>query len=378
MALLTLVSYTRAPPPKLSSQIRLGYTLLYAVLDEALDYGYPQILQFNLLKDIVLEKGLPKDPKGIMALREKQRTLTLDVTGNVAWRRQGIFYKKNELFLDTVEKVSALLTPAGDMLAGEVSGRIVMKSQLSGMPECKLGLNDKILMDAADAMGGAMGTPAFPASGGAPDASASRPQALANLGSKREVALDSLKFHQCVKLRHFEASKEIVFVPPDGEFDLCTYRITDNVKIPFKVVPAYHQPGRTRAEMTIKVRADFPPALAGYGVRLEIPMPKTTSAVQTDQTAGKAKFNKARTTVVWKISEFPGMSECTLNVGISMLSTISDKPWDKPPIKITFSIPMFTSSGMRVRFLKVFEKSGYAPTKWVRSSAGRTLSAWRF
>ena len=154
MALLTLVSYTRAPPPKLSSQIRLGYTLLYAVLDEALDYGYPQILQFNLLKDIVLEKGLPKDPKGIMALREKQRTLTLDVTGNVAWRRQGIFYKKNELFLDTVEKVSALLTPAGDMLAGEVSGRIVMKSQLSGMLECELGLNDKILMNAADAIVG--------------------------------------------------------------------------------------------------------------------------------------------------------------------------------------------------------------------------------
>merc|ERR1712216_367578 len=84
--------------------------------------------------------------KGIMALREKQRTLTLDVTGNVAWRRQGIFYKKNELFLDTVEKVSALLTPAGDMLAGEVSGRIVMKSQLSGMPECKLGLNVGISM----------------------------------------------------------------------------------------------------------------------------------------------------------------------------------------------------------------------------------------
>merc|ERR1712216_1091049 len=70
--------------------------------------------------------------KGIMALREKQRTLTLDVTGNVAWRRQGIFYKKNELFLDTVEKVSALLTPAGDMLAGEVSGRIPMFTS-SGM-----------------------------------------------------------------------------------------------------------------------------------------------------------------------------------------------------------------------------------------------------
>lgn len=27
---------------------------------------------------------------------------------------------------------------------------------------------------------------------------------------------------------------------------------------------------------------------------------------------------------------------------------------------------MFTASGLRVRFLKVFEKSGYRPTKWIR------------
>ena len=138
------------------------------------------------------------------------------------------------------------------------------------------------------------------------------------------------------------------------------------MKLPFKVVPAYHQPGRTRAEMTVKVRADYPPALAGYSVRIEIPVPKTTSAVKTEQTAGKAKFDKARCVVVWKISEFPGMTEATFNMGVSMLSTVADKAWEKPPIKLTFSIPMFTSSGMRVRFLKVFEKSGYAPTKWVR------------
>jgi len=29
-------------------------------------------------------------------------------------------------------------------------------------------------------------------------------------------------------------------------------------------------------------------------------------------------------------------------------------------------VPMFTASGLRVRFLKVFEKSGYRPTKWIR------------
>ena len=83
------------------------------------------------------------------------------------------------------------------MLFGEVSGRIVMKSQLSGMPECKLGLNDKILMEQSDASayGGGAGVGGVASCVGGPG-EVSRPQAVANLGSKREVALDSLKFHQ--------------------------------------------------------------------------------------------------------------------------------------------------------------------------------------
>ena len=43
-----------------------------------------------------------------------------------------------------------------------------------------------------------------------------------------------------------------------------------------------------------------------------------------------------------------------------------DKAWVKPPISIEFQVPMFTASGLRVRFLRVYEKSGYKPTKWIR------------
>lgn len=35
----------------------------------------------------------------------------------------------------------------GQVLSAHVAGRIVMKSYLSGMPECKFGINDKVLMD---------------------------------------------------------------------------------------------------------------------------------------------------------------------------------------------------------------------------------------
>lgn len=31
-----------------------------------------------------------------------------------------------------------------------------------------------------------------------------------------------------------------------------------------------------------------------------------------------------------------------------------------------FQVPMFTSSGVQVRFLKVYDKSGYLTKRWVR------------
>ena len=35
-------------------------------------------------------------------------------------------------------------------------------------------------------------------------------------------------------------------------------------------------------------------------------------------------------------------------------------------LKSTIAVVMFTASGLLVRFLKVFEKSGYQSVKWVR------------
>jgi hypothetical protein len=56
-------------------------------------------------------------------------------------------------------------------------------------------------------------------------------------------------------------------------------------------------------------------------------------------------------------------------------STLADKKvWARPPISMEFQVPMFTSSGLKVRFLKVWEKSGYQTIKWVRylSRSGET------
>jgi AP-2 complex subunit mu-1 len=69
------------------------------------------------------------------------------VTGQIGWRREGIKYRRNELFLDVLEYVNLLMSPQGQVLSAHVAGKIVMKSYLSGMPECKFGINDKIVVE---------------------------------------------------------------------------------------------------------------------------------------------------------------------------------------------------------------------------------------
>lgn len=83
-----------------------------------------------------------------------------------------------------------------------------MKSYLSGMPECKFGINDKIVMDSKGKSGGVGNL-------GNDDAARS--------SGKPVVVIDDCQFHQCVKLSKFETEHSISFIPPDGEFELMRY-----------------------------------------------------------------------------------------------------------------------------------------------------------
>lgn len=62
----------------------------------------------------------------------------------MGWRTDNIKYKKNEVFLDIVEQVNMLMSSKGTVLRCDVNGKIVMKVFLSGMPDVKLGLNEKL------------------------------------------------------------------------------------------------------------------------------------------------------------------------------------------------------------------------------------------
>ena len=83
------------------------------------------------------------------------------------------------------------LTPGtGTTLRADVDGHILMRAYLSGTPESKFGLNDKLVIDKNER------------------------------GTSDAVELDDCRFHQCVKLNEFDSDRTISFIPPDGEFEL--------------------------------------------------------------------------------------------------------------------------------------------------------------
>jgi AP-2 complex subunit mu-1 len=169
-----------------------------------LDFGYPQNSDVGILKTYITQQGVKSQTK------EETAQITNQVTGQIGWRREGIKYRRNELFLDVLEFVNLLMSPQGQVLSAHVAGKVVMKSYLSGMPECKFGINDKLTLDnkgnkgagTADGLNNAGGS----SSGGG--------------GGKSSIAIDDIQFHQCVKLSKFESDHAISFIPPDGEFEL--------------------------------------------------------------------------------------------------------------------------------------------------------------
>jgi len=323
--------------------LRRNFILAYEVLEEILDYGYPQSSDTDSLKPFITQRGKIK-PKQLRA--DNASKITIQATGAIPWRARDIKYKRNQIYIDVIESVNLLMSAQGNILNADISGQILMKCYLSGMPECTFGMNDKIPIDS-------------PAPG------------LAKGAPRGGVELNDVNFHQCVRLTKFESDREISFVPPDGEFELMRYRTTeirpDN--LPFTIISHVNEIGRARIEVEITVTSTFNPKLAGLHVKIKIPTPKNTAVCKTIlKGAGKARYNSEVGGILWQIRRFPGRCKYLLRANIELIQNVSveQKAWSRPPISLEFQVPMMTASGLQVKFLRVVEKSGYTTIKWVR------------
>ncbi|RMD42511.1 hypothetical protein DV735_g2613, partial [Chaetothyriales sp. CBS 134920] len=314
--------------------VKNNFVLIYELLDEILDFGYPQNTDVDVLKMYITPDNISSAIRSVSAPAQETSRITMQATGAQSWRRGDIKYRKNEAFVDVIEDVNLLMSATGTVLRADVTGQIVMRAYLSGTPDF-----------------------------GAGKATTSTSTSAAAAGS---VTLEDCQFHQCVQLGRFDTDRTISFVPPDGEFELMRYRATENVSLPFTVHAIVREVGTTRVEYSIAIRANFGPKLFATNVAVRIPTPLNAAKITERTTQGKARYEPESNCIVWKISRFVGGSEFVLSADAQLTAMTTHKAWSRPPLSMTFSLLMFTSSGLLVRYLKVFEKSNYSSVKWVR------------
>ncbi|KAF2484701.1 Mu homology domain-containing protein [Neohortaea acidophila] len=329
--------------------VKTNFVMVYELLDEILDFGYPQGTDAETLKMYITTEGV----KSERALEDSSK-ITMQATGALSWRRDGIKYRKNEAFVDVIEDVNLLVSASGTVLRADVNGTIDMRAYLSGTPECKFGLNDKLTLGE---------------NGAGTDLSmqtSTKGGKKASKAAAGSVTLEDVSLHQCVKLSSFTNDRTISFIPPDGSFQLMTYRATENVNLPFKVHAIVNEVGKTKVEYSIGIRANYGNKLYATNVVVKIPTPLNTASTTHRASQGKAKYEPSENAIVWKIARFTGQSEYVLTAEAALSAMTTHKAWSRPPLSMQFSLLMFTSSGLLVRYLKVFEKGNYSSVKWVR------------
>ncbi|KAF3933067.1 Stonin-2 [Dactylellina cionopaga] len=310
--------------------IRDNFVIIYELLDEMMDFGYPQTTETKILQEYITQESHKL---------EVQARPPIALTNAVSWRSEGIRYRKNEVFLDVIESVNLLVNSNGNVLRSEILGAIKMKCYLSGMPELRLGLNDKVMFESTG-----------------------------RTSRGKQIEMEDVKFHQCVRLSRFENDRTISFIPPDGEFELMSYRLNTAVKPLIWVECVVENHSNTRIEYMLKAKAQFKRRSTANNVEIIVPVPEDADTPRFRTNTGSVHYAPEKCAIIWKIKQFGGGKEFLMRAELGLPSVKELEPERKKrPISVKFEIPYFTVSGIQVRYLKIIEpKLQYPSLPWVR------------
>jgi len=213
-----------------------------------------------------------------------------------------------------------------------------MKCQLSGMPECTLGLN-----------------------------AAFSPQYSGREGFDSSSSMEDVKFHHCVKLHEFATHRNIAFVPPDGLSELMTYRMSSGVAPLVWVEAKRSLIGGTKVKYSVKLSTLFKDRFAAQHINLLIPVESDATKPEIQCKLGEVVYKPELESISWRLKNITGGKNVELILLLSVPTVKSDSSSaSHKHVEVDFNIPYYTPSGTQVRYLKVAEKSGYSALPWVR------------
>lgn len=308
---------------KLNKEVIIdNFVLIYELLDECMDFGVVQLTDYNILKEYIkLEANLAKKTSKLLEQNEYELSDTdsedddnshkaqkkkaqkkisntksthnhavnkdlIEETNNlvnssilrtsslaISWRPKGIFYTKNEIYIDIVEHCDFYYDFESDVIkTNEILGACYVKSYLSGMPVCKLGFNEQNISsigndseyedtedereeDKEETEGetekekeeiSEKKTEKEPEqlddSTDIPENQLELPEEDTKRKKRVRIPIRDVQFHQCIQLGSIYKNNIVYFTPPDDRFTLMTYHVEQlkrKKKPLFMIQPTY-------------------------------------------------------------------------------------------------------------------------------------------
>lgn len=279
--------------------------------------------------------------------------LPTGTVSNMPWRKAGVTHPNNEIYIDIVEEIDAILSANGSVISSDVSGSIQAQSNLSGVPDLLLTFNDATL-------------------------------------------IDDCSFHPCVRYTRFEKDRVVSFVPPDGPFELMRYRVKMNNggigsnlavgNMPIQVIPriSYGKMGNDvggRIALTITARSissliyssSRKGPLVIEDVTIVIPFPKFVRTANLNVTVGQVTYDEAGKIAKWTIGKLDEKTRPQLNGsmvleegGEETMASSHASGEEQPPFFVNWKILLASVSGLNVSGLSVTGEH-YKPYKGVRN-----------
>lgn len=317
--------------------IKENFATVYQLLEEMMDYGYPLTTEPNALKAMIKPASvISRITAAATGVSNVSDILPDGTISNMPWRKTGVKYAQNEIYIDIIEEIDAIVDKHGNIISSEVSGIIAANSRLSGVPDLAL--------------------------------------SFANPG-----LIDDCSFHPCVRYSRFERDKVVSFVPPDGPFELMRYRVNLQGNV---AAPCYCQPQISfeyslnqgsisvvigqRAQSSLIFPGSSRHAMVVEDVVLTIPFSRNVRTTNLTVSAGTILYDEATKIAKWTVGKLA--SDRTPQLNGTILLQPNSTSEEAPPIQMQWKVPMASVSGLQVASLLLTNEK-YKPYKGVRTIA---------
>lgn len=315
-----------------------NFATVYQLLEEMMDYGYPLLTEPNALKSMIkpptlvdrFTNAVSREPTSNISDMLPDGTIS-----NMPWRKDGVVYSQNEIFVDIIEEIDAIVDSRGGVVSSEVMGVLATNSRLSGVPDITLTFKDPDL-------------------------------------------IDDCSFHPCVRYNRFERDKALSFVPPDGTFELMRYRVSKkgHVTAPVYVQPSFvwdRQKPVGTLSLTVGMKAvssliesKMNTSLSVEDLVVTLPFSKSVRTIDSTTDVGTVLFDETTKILKWIIGPLD-QDKVPQMTGSMHLEEDALKN-ESPVIQLEWKVMNASFSGMSLSSLQITNES-YKPFKGMRSIA---------